>query len=66
MTRQFMHHCPKCGTKTMHIGNSTSHVLHFLLSLVTFGGWLIVWAFVALSNRLSGACTQCGKKRAFG
>jgi len=28
----------------------TSHVLHFLLSLVTVGLWLPVWGLVTLSN----------------
>ena len=28
----------------------TSHVLHLLLSIVTFGFWLIVWVLVAANN----------------
>ena len=28
----------------------TSHVLHFLMSLVTAGLWLPIWIIVALSN----------------
>ena len=28
----------------------TSHVLHLILSIITGGGWLIVWALVAVSN----------------
>lgn len=34
--------------------NSTSHVLHLLLSIVTGGLWLLVWAYRAHAN---------GKKR---
>jgi len=31
---------------------NTSHLLHLILSLVTFGFWIIVWFIVALSNSL--------------
>jgi hypothetical protein len=30
----------------------TSHVLHLLLSFVTLGFWIPVWALVALSNAM--------------
>ena len=30
----------------------TSHVLHLLLSVVTAGLWLIVWAICGLSNSI--------------
>lgn len=29
-------------------GNRTNHVLHLILSILTLGVWLIVWALVAL------------------
>ena len=34
---------------------NTSHVLHLILSLITFGLWLPVWALVAISNGLENA-----------
>jgi len=34
---------------------STSHILHLILSLITFGLWLPVWALVAISNGLENA-----------
>lgn len=30
----------------------TSHVLHLLLTVITFGLWLPVWVIVAVSHRL--------------
>ncbi len=30
--------------------HETSHVLHLLLTVVTFGWWLIVWIGVTVSN----------------
>ena len=32
-------------------GGKANHVLHFILSLLTFGIWLIVWLFIALGNK---------------
>ena len=32
--------------------HKTAHVLHFLLSLVTFGLWVPIWIIVALSHRI--------------
>ena len=29
-----------------------NHVLHFILSLLTFGLWLIVWLFIAIGNKM--------------
>lgn len=33
----------------------TNHVLHFLLSIVTIGFWVVVWILVALSNSMENA-----------
>ena len=32
-------------------GHRTNHILHLILSIVTFGLWLIVWLIVALTNK---------------
>lgn len=45
-------------------GHPTSHVLHLLLTLVTFGLWLIVWALVAATtgeNRLLLTVDEYGR-----
>ena len=34
---------------------NTSHILHLLLCIPTFGLWLPVWALVAVSNGLENA-----------
>jgi len=62
-SRQYMHKCKQCGKPTMHLGPSTSHVLHLLLSVVTAGIWVPVWILVSLSNSSQGACSICGKKK---
>lgn len=32
-------------------GGKINHILHLLLSLITFGIWLIVWIIIGLSNQ---------------
>ena len=31
-------------------GRKANHILHLLLSLVTFGFWIIVWIFIAINS----------------
>ena len=63
MTNQVSLYCKNCGKNTLHIQPSTSHVLHLLLSVFTFGIWLIVWFFVAQNNNNQGVCTICQTER---
>ena len=37
---------------TIAQGKDTNHVLHLILSIVTFGFWLVVWALVAIFGGL--------------
>ncbi len=60
-SNQLMHYCRRCKKMTMHVQPSTSHVLHLLLSIFTFGIWLIVWVLAAVANSSQKACTACGK-----
>lgn len=39
----------------------TNHVLHLILSIVTFGLWVFVWVLVSLSNASNPyRCPSCG------
>ena len=60
-----MHTCKRCKKTVMHVGPSTSHLLHLVLSIITVGFWLPVWLFVDIFNGSELACSQCGKKRGF-
>jgi hypothetical protein len=63
MSNMVMKPCKVCATQTMHTQPSTSHVVHLILSLLTWGVWLIVWFIVANDNNSNAQCTQCGAKR---
>ena len=62
-TNQLMSFCKKCEKQTLHLQPATSHMLHFLLSLVTFGLWIIVWVLLAASNNSQMTCSACGRAR---
>lgn len=62
-TDQRMDQCKKCAKITMHVRKGTSHVLHLLLSLITFGVWLPVWIILALNSSTTGQCTECGHRK---
>lgn len=65
MTDIVMKHCTNCRKNTKHLRPSTSHVLHLILSLISFGLWIPIWVLVAISNSTQGQCSDCGKSRGF-
>jgi hypothetical protein len=42
--------------------NTPNHVLHLILSLVTFGLWLPIWLLISAGGLGGWRCTQCGHK----
>lgn len=49
--------CPRCRRETTwYKGGYPNHVVHAILSLMTFGLWLVVWLCIAIS-----AGYECGK-----
>lgn len=59
MTRQ--RYCDYCDDYRPFELEKPSHVLHLLLSIVTVGWWVPVWALVAVhAGRARGHCRECG------
>lgn len=57
--------CRSCGRETIHLRSTPDHTLHLVLSLVTFGLWLLVWLVLwLLSGRAE--CRVCGTTRRSG
>ena len=53
--------CRTCGRPTLHTKNGTNHILHLLLTLVTCGCWVVIWALDGLCHMVTRPrCTQCG------
>lgn len=63
MSNQVMAQCAACGKATLHVQPSTSHLLHFFLSVITFGFWAIIWGITAANNASQATCTACGRMR---
>ncbi len=63
MSKQQMRTCNQCGKPTLHIGPGTSHLLHFILAILTAGLWVPVWIIITWNNTTKLACSQCGKLR---
>ena len=55
--------CPCCGRQVLLHRQGPNHLLHLVLSIVTGGVWLIVWAALAWSAGVwpePWRCTVCG------
>lgn len=62
-TRMIMKPCKACQKLTMHVQPGTSHVLHLLLAVFSFGLWLPVWILVTLNASTEAQCTICGRTK---
>lgn len=53
--------CDNCGRQVSIERQSVNHILHLLLSVLTCGLWLLVWASKS-SEKKAWRCTSCGKE----
>lgn len=53
-------HCERCNKNVKLHKIKANHILHLLLSIITFGLWLIVWFFVGKGK--AWQCDECGRK----
>lgn len=54
--------CTQCNERRVVFRKGTSHILHLLLSIITFGFWLIIWFGSAV--KFGGwRCMQCGSSK---
>lgn len=53
-------YCPEEEKMVLAQKQTPNHILHLLLTLVTFGAWAIVWAIVAVSAPGRYRCPSCG------
>ena len=55
-------YCKECDQNIMAERKGTNHVLHLILSLITAGGWLIIWLLASI--KFGGWwCPQCGGRK---
>jgi hypothetical protein len=54
--------CQACGEQRKVERQKINHILHLLLSIITFGLWLIVW--LGISVRVGGwRCEKCASTK---
>jgi hypothetical protein len=58
--KQTGRYCAHCQKNVMATGTTPNHLLHFFLTLFTFGLWIIVWILVSVGKIGGYRCTQCG------
>lgn len=61
MRKQTSAYCPIDQRQTLHAKEGPSNVLHLLLTICTFGLWLIIWIPLLLKPRPL-RCQSCGHK----
>lgn len=59
-TYEIVEHCRACKKPRRHIKRKTNHILHLVLTILTGGMWVIVWAWYGITNRWHNQCTECG------
>ncbi len=52
--------CAHCQKQVMAQGPKPNHILHLILSIISFGLWLPVWLILSLAKVGGYRCTQCG------
>lgn len=62
-TQMARRYCPHDQKYVLAMREKPNHILHLLLSVITFGVWIIVWFFVTLGAAYrSYRCPQCGSR----
>ena len=58
--KQASGYCSACRRRVYATGRSPNHLLHLVLSVITFGLWLVVWLLLAVGTAGNYRCTRCG------
>lgn len=54
-------HCPEENKYVLAERSKPNHLLHLVLTILTFGAWIIVWLLVVFTSGLrSYRCPSCG------
>lgn len=63
-TKTITRHCRCCAQSRPFDKEGPSHVLHLILSVVTFGMWCGVWILMASLNMIRPyRCRSCGGRK---
>ena len=52
-------YCKQCKSQVLAVRPTANHILHFLITILTCGLWVIMW--ILISIRIGGwKCPRCG------
>jgi hypothetical protein len=54
-------YCKDCEDNVKAESRGANHLLHLILTFVTFGFWIVVWIIAAASRNWT--CAECGGRR---
>ncbi len=60
-TQETSGYCSHCDKNVLCRAQTPNHILHLILSIVTSGVWLIIWAILCIRAK-EWHCSQCGHK----
>jgi len=55
-------YCSHCQKQVMAQGNKPNHILHLLLTVLSFGLWIPIWLLLTIMSAGNYRCTQCGSR----
>lgn len=63
--KQEFFYCRCCRHNTLHGRNGLNNWVHFFLTLLTAGIWLVIWLPLLVANGVSTSykCITCGTKK---
>ena len=60
-TEEWQTYCPTCKENVLGRRETPNHLLHFLITVLTCGMWIFIWAAMALSaGGRPFHCPHCG------
>lgn len=63
MQKVQMRYCPRCDATMPCEKNGLNHILHIILSVITGGMWLIIYALLAIGGSFNAwKCQKCWKR----
>ena len=54
-------YCTNCENNVLIRARTPNHILHLILSVLTWGLWLIVWVILCIRVK-EWHCSQCGQR----
>ena len=58
-------YCESCKKFTRQFVEKVNHLLHLVLTMITFGIWSIMWVYIAIWTFRYSECLKCGTRKKY-